>query len=100
LLQKHFSAPPMSVSQKPISYLLILADLLQEWSRESFSGELTRSAKVTDVKIDFTNDCLNIVFFVNDDGVLDCEAIKSKIEKILDYSDFFVDISIEKEHTR
>jgi len=99
LLQKKFSVPPMRVSQKPISYLLILVDNLQVWKRESFSGAYQQNNDVSDVKIDFGNESIFAEFIVKDDVDLNCNALKNEIKSILELSDLFVefDISVSKE---
>lgn len=94
LLQKNFAVPPMNISQKPISYLLILADHLQEWNREILSEECQQKTVVSDFRVDFRNESFFAQYVVKDGRDFNCCALENELKSILEFNDLFLEFGM------
>ncbi len=61
---------PVSVSEHPLAYLLILCDELQNWDRLAYGKVSKRDPIAWDIRLNISEDCINIAYLFNERTIL------------------------------
>ena len=93
LIMKKFERGKLKVNEKPVAFLLIFADTLQEWNRKGYGISDTSICPFDDIDFEFSDDggTLQISYVVNIDYP---KNIYESLDNILDISSLFNTLNI------
>lgn len=96
LLMKKFNLGVLQYREKPIAYLLMFADLLQEWGRQEYGLESPDKCVFKDIDLLFgeTGDTIKIKYRMNADS---SKNIEKDLREVLSFEGVFTELTVEYE---